>query len=68
MIERIKEKIKGQVEIILQKPEISYEEFSILNTYLGKLEFEAGEEERRESLKKTEDRMKTLMGAIIGGA
>lgn len=67
MIERIKEKIRGQVETILQKPEISYEEFAVLNTYLAKLEFEAGEAERKESLKKSEDRLKTLMGALVGG-
>lgn len=68
MIERIKEKIKGQVETILKKPEISYEEFAILNTYLSKLEFEAGEEERKESQKKTDEKFKALMGAIVGGA
>lgn len=67
MIEKIRNKLEKHVEALLKKPIITNEEFTLLSTYLSKLEFEAGEEERKESWKKNDEKFKAMMGAIIGG-
>ena len=67
MIEKIRNKLEKHVEALLKKPIITNEEFALLSTYLGKLEFEAGEEKREQEMKESNKRLQSVFTALTGG-
>ena len=66
MIEEIKAKMESHIKSILEKPIITDQEYSLIASYLCKLEYEASFEENKD-----EQRQKEMWGKIaevIGGA
>lgn len=60
MIEKIRGKIEDHISRILEKDNISAEDFSVLMQYLGKLEFEKGQADQGKRIE--------ALASLFGGA
>jgi len=68
MQEKIRAKMEKHVESILEKPEITAEEYMLISAYLAKLEMEEERAKIARSSEKTEQRCRAMIDAIWGGA
>ena len=67
MREKIIEKMTDYIKQILEKEEIGQEEFLHLQSFLGFLDSESAKKKAEESMSKSEEKLKALMGLAFGG-
>lgn len=67
MIKKVEEKMQKHVEMLLEKPIITNEEFMLLKVYLERLEAVESKEKWEEESKERDKKFQALMATFSGG-
>ena len=67
MRKKVEEKMRQHVEMLLEKPIITNEEFMLLKMYLEKLEYTESQEKYKAENEERDKRFQALMGVFAGG-